>query len=80
MAKLIGEFLVELNENPALLEQYRSDQEGFLRGRSDLTEEQKQLLLTNDLKRIRTAVQDEYKQAGKKAGVPYVPLPVQHVA
>jgi len=76
VAKLIGEFLVELSEDPALLDQYRKDQAGFLRGRADLTDDQKQALLSNDLKRIRKTVQDEYK----KAGVIVVPLPCQHVA
>jgi hypothetical protein len=73
---LIGEFLVELTENPSQLAEYRKDQRAFLAGRSDLSEDQKAALLSNDLKRIRDVVRDEYK----KADVIVVPLPVQHVA
>jgi hypothetical protein len=74
--KLIGDFLNELSEDPSLLEEYGRDQTGVLQRRSDLTQEQQDVLLSNDLKRLRKAVQDEYKQAGKVDA----PLPVMHVA
>jgi hypothetical protein len=74
--KLIGEFLVELSEDPDLLRQYQADQRRFLRERSDLSEEQQEILCSNDLKRIRDAIRDEYK----KAEVFLLPLPGQHVA
>jgi acetyl-CoA acetyltransferase len=73
---MIGEFLVELSEDPNLLAAYRGNQRKCLDERSGLSREQQDLLLTNDLKRIRKAVQDEYK----KAEVIAILLPVQHVA
>jgi hypothetical protein len=74
--KMIGEFLVELTEDPSQLAEYQRDQRGFLAKRSDLSEDQKAALLSNDLKRIRDVVRDEYK----KADVIVVPMPAQHVA
>jgi hypothetical protein len=74
--KLIGDFLNELTENPSLLEEYRQDQEGVLQRTSSLTQDQQEVLLSNDLKRVRKAVQDEYKKAGKGDA----PLPVMHIA
>jgi hypothetical protein len=74
--KLIGEFLAELAENPELLAEYGRDQKGFLRERSGLTDEQQDILCSNDLKRIRDAVRDEYQSAE----ILMVPFPVQHVA
>jgi hypothetical protein len=76
VAKLIGEFLVELSEDPALLEEYSQDARGVLQRRSGLAPEQQDVLLGNDLKRIRKAIQDEYK----KAEVIVVPLPCMHIA
>jgi hypothetical protein len=76
VAKLIGEFLAELGENPNLLTDYGRNPKEFLKGRSDLSEEQKNVLLSNDLKKIRKAIQDEYRDAK----VIMLPLPVQHVA
>jgi hypothetical protein len=74
--KLIGEFLVELSEDPSLVKEYQDNQKEFLEGRSDLSQEQKDVLLTNDLKTIREAIRDEYRTAE----VIVVPLPAQHVA
>ena len=74
--KMIGDFLVELSEDPSLLKEYQADQKGVLARKSGLTEEQQNILCTNDLKRIRDAIRDEYK----KAEIVVVPLPVQHVA
>ena len=73
--KLIGEFLADLTEDPSLLKEYARDQKGVLE-RSGLTKQQQEVLLTNDLKKIRNAIRDEYK----KADLIVVPLPVQHVA
>jgi hypothetical protein len=73
--KLIGEFLADLTEDPSLLKEYARDQKGVLE-RSGLTKQQQDVLLTNDLKKIRNAIRDEYK----KADLIVVPLPVQHVA
>jgi hypothetical protein len=41
-----------------------------------LTDEQQDILCSNDLKRIRDAVRDEYQSAE----ILMVPFPVQHVA
>jgi hypothetical protein len=74
--KLIGDFLVDLTEDPSLLKEYGRDQKGVLEHRSGLTKKQQEVLLTNDLEQIRDAIRDEYK----KADLIVVPLPVQHVA
>jgi hypothetical protein len=74
--KMIGEFLLELADDPERLDEYARDPANFLRRQSDLTEEQQEILLSRDLNRIRDAIRDEYG----KAEVIVVPLPVQHVA
>jgi hypothetical protein len=74
--KLIGDFFDELNEDPSLLEEYRRDQRGVLERKSGLDQEQQDLLLSKDQQRIRKAVQDEYKEAGKVD----VAMPMMHIA
>jgi hypothetical protein len=74
--KLIGDFFNELTENPSLLEEYEQDQRGVLQRKSGLDQEQQDLLLSKDQERIRKAVQDEYKKAGKID----VAMPKMHIA
>jgi hypothetical protein len=59
--KLIGEFLSEL-ENPEKLKAYLTDPEKGLR-ESGLSDEQQATLRSNDLAKIRAALQAEYKDA-----------------
>lgn len=69
----MGEFLIEISENPDLLKAYRRDPAAFLSGREDLSEDQRAILRSRDTKRIRDAISEEYGAAG-------VPLPIQHLA
>lgn len=72
--KLIGEFLLELGDKKKLAA-YRADPKGVLAD-SGLTKAQQRIILSNDLKKIRDAIRDEYR----KANVIVVPLPQQNVA
>jgi Aromatic-ring-opening dioxygenase LigAB, LigA subunit len=60
--KPIGEFLTELADDPELLGRYREDPEAVL-AESGLTEEQQEIVRSNDLARIRDAVRAEYQRA-----------------
>jgi hypothetical protein len=73
--KLIGDFLNELTDDEALQQEYRQDQKGVLQRKSGLTQEQQDELLSNDEKRLRKAIQDEYQKAGRGG-----PLPSMHIA
>jgi hypothetical protein len=60
--KLIGEFLTELVEDQELYQRYLSDpDEAMTEG--GLNDEQRETLLSNDLKRIRNAIRVEYESA-----------------
>jgi hypothetical protein len=60
--KLIGEYLLELSKDKRRLKRYAADREGVLT-RSGLTKEQQKILLSDDLRRIRDAIRDEYASA-----------------
>jgi hypothetical protein len=74
--KLIGDFLIELSEDLERADEYARDQAAFLERESGLTEEQQRVLLTNDFRVIREAIQAEYEQS---AGVIIVPI-IRHVS
>jgi hypothetical protein len=71
--KMIGEFMIELSEDPDLLASYREDPEAVLR-ESGLTKEQQEIVLSNDLGRIRDAIRDEYGRAE------VIVVPMHHVS
>jgi hypothetical protein len=60
--KLIGEFLLELSEHKRSFQHYAQDREKVL-AESGLTKEQQEIILSDDLERIRDAVRDEYRSA-----------------
>jgi hypothetical protein len=60
--KLIGEFLTELVESQELFERYLSNPEETM-AEAGLNGEQRETLLSNDLKRIRNAIRVEYESA-----------------
>ncbi len=60
--KLIGEFLTELVESQELLERYLLNPEEAM-AEAGLNGEQRETLLSNDLKRIRNAIRAEYESA-----------------
>jgi hypothetical protein len=72
--KLIGEFLSELAEDQELLNAYLDNQRATL-DKSGLSAEQRDVLLSNDLARIREAIREEYA----KAQVLVFPIPLQHI-
>ncbi|MBD0328855.1 MAG: hypothetical protein ICV64_01970 [Thermoleophilia bacterium] len=58
----LGEFLIELGENPGQLRRYRKDRRAALAD-SGLSPEHQQLLLSGDVKRIQAELQREYPDA-----------------
>ena len=73
--KLIGEFLTELAEDVDKLRAYLGeDRDDLLRG-SGLSDEQQEILRSNDLKRIRDAIRAEYSGAQ----ILFVPLGLQNL-
>jgi hypothetical protein len=71
---MIGDFLLELAEDAELLARYRDDPAQVL-AESGLTDEQQEILRSNDLKRIRDAIRAEYQQAK----VIVVPWPMMNI-
>jgi hypothetical protein len=71
---MIGDFLLELAEDPDLLARYRDDPARVL-AESGLTDEQQEILRSNDLKRIRDAIRAEYQEAQ----VILVPWPMMNI-
>jgi hypothetical protein len=71
---MIGDFLLELAEDPELLARYRDDPTRVL-AESGLTDEQQEILRSNDLKRIRDAIRAEYQEAK----VILVPWPMMNI-
>ena len=71
---MIGDFLLELAEDDDLLTRYKDDPERVL-AESGLTEDQKETLRSNDLRRIRDAVRAEYQEAK----VILVPWPMMNI-
>ena len=61
MAKLIGEFLLDL-ERHHRFDQYRKDPEKAME-EAGLSEHQRKVLLSNDLHRIRDEIHKEYRDA-----------------
>jgi hypothetical protein len=61
VAKMIGEFLLELSKENDRIAAYLQDPIKELED-SGLTDEQKEILLSNDLERIRSAVREEYER------------------
>jgi hypothetical protein len=60
--KLIGEFLSELADHPKKMREYLADREKAMRD-AGLDHHQRQILLSNDLHRIRDAIHEEYATA-----------------
>jgi hypothetical protein len=71
---MIGDFLLELAEDPELLARYKDDPTRVL-AESGLTDEQQEILRSNDLKRIRDAIRAEYQEAK----VILVPWPMMNI-
>jgi hypothetical protein len=71
---MIGDFLLELAEDAELLARYRDDPARVL-AESGLTDEQQEILRSNDLKRIRDAIRAEYQEAK----VILVPWPMMNI-
>jgi hypothetical protein len=71
---MIGEFLLELGEDAGLLARYRDDPETVLE-ESGLSADQQEIVRSNDLKRIRDAVREEYHDAK----VILVPWPMMNI-
>jgi hypothetical protein len=61
-AKLLGEYQLELQQDPDTRNRYDEDQRSALRD-SGLTEDQQAILLSRDLARIKDAVDAEYREA-----------------
>ena len=61
MAKLIGEFLLELEKHHRM-DAYRKDPEKAME-EAGLDEHQRKVLLSNDLHRIREEIHKEYRDA-----------------
>jgi hypothetical protein len=74
VAKLIGEFLLELEKHHRF-DAYRQDPAKVLKD-SGLSKEQQEILLSNDLHKIREAIHHEYREAK----VIVVPLLVMNVS
>jgi len=68
MSKELTHFLAELSTNPILLEKFDADPRGMLAG-SDLSEPEKQLMLTRDLASISSRL-DSYGRTGSGGGGP----------
>ena len=60
--KLIGEFLLELNSNKRRFNAYAQDRDAVL-AKSGLTEAQQKILRSDNLRKIRNAIRDEYQSA-----------------
>jgi hypothetical protein len=60
--KLIGEFLLELNTDRRKFTRYAEDRDTVLAS-SGLTEKQQNILKSDDLRKIRDAIRDEYQSA-----------------
>jgi hypothetical protein len=60
--KLIGEFLTELADHPKRMREYLEDREKVMR-EAGLDDHQREVLLSNDLRRIRDAIHEEYATA-----------------
>ena len=60
--KLIGEFLLELSEHKHGFANYAQNRQAVL-AKSGLTKEQQEIVLSDDLEKIRRAVREEYKTA-----------------
>jgi hypothetical protein len=73
--KLMGEFLSELAENALKLSAYLEKPDEVME-RSGLTEDQREILRSDDLARIRDAIREEYASAA----VLLFPFPVQHIS
>ena len=71
---MIGDFLLELADDPELLARFRDDPATVL-AESGLTAEQQQILRSNDLKRVRDAIRAEYQEAK----VILVPWPMMNI-
>ena len=73
--KLIGEFLNELNADPDLLAEYRNGQSGRadVLTRSGLTAEQREILLSDDARRITDAIRTEYASAASHVMLVHIP-------
>jgi len=59
---LIGEFLTELADHPKRMREYMEDREKVMRD-AGLDHEQREVLMSNDLGRIRDAIHEEYATA-----------------
>lgn len=71
---MIGDFLLELADDPELLARFRDDPATVL-AESGLTTEQQEILRSNDLKRVRDAIRAEYQEAK----VILVPWPMMNI-
>jgi hypothetical protein len=60
--KLIGEFLLELNTDRRKFNRYAEDRDSVL-AKSGLTEAQQKILKSDNLRKIRDAIRDEYRSA-----------------
>jgi hypothetical protein len=69
VAKLIGEFLLELDKDKHRMDAYRRDPEKAME-EGGLDENQRKILLSNDLHRIREEIHKEYREA-KVVVVPF---------
>jgi hypothetical protein len=74
VAKLIGEFLLDLEKHHHFKD-FQKDPKKVLK-ESGLSEEQQEILLSNDLHRIREAIHHEYREAK----VIVVPLMMMNVS
>lgn len=70
VAKLIGEFLLELDKHHSKFEAYRENPEKAME-EAGLNEHQREILLSNDLRRIREEIHKEYRDA-KVIVVPFM--------
>ena len=60
--KLIGEYLLELNESKRKLNNYLADPDKAL-ARSGLSPEQQAIIKSGDVRKIRDAIREEYASA-----------------
>ena len=65
----IAQFLLQLAENPDLLEAYRSDPDGFIDASADLTDGQKMVLKSRNPLRIQHVMEYELGVKFREAGV-----------
>jgi hypothetical protein len=61
--RLIGEFLLELEQNEELRKRFVEDADAVLRNESGLDEEQQRIVRDGSLPEIRDAIRDEYGTA-----------------